>query len=496
MKFGLRVRVTLWSVAANGLVLAAGTAVLFWLLDQQLTGALDEALVAQARTTAAAVETWVIGELRSSPGRSDPRAVGQILGAAQTSLQSLFTLPKDVPASLSTMTTLLSTDGQIILSTHNFNSDHPDSQALREALGGSVNVTQATANDVSGQGRAFRVATAPVGRGPHAVALVQVWGPLQSVRWTLARVQNLLVSSMLALLILNAWLMGMALRRAFRPVDALVADIHRITERNLSVRVPVPDTKDEIRSLAETFNAMLDRLDQGFQFQTRLFQDLSHQLKTPLAILTGTLETALIKGRTAGEYRDILESNLDDVARMTQLIETLLLLARLDSKQVILQLTPWDLEEFCRRWVEDFSLLLESKDLKAVWVSAGRIPVVIDPARIGQAILNLVENAVKYSPPAAAITFEFYRQGAYGGLRLINQGPPLTPGSEEKIFQRFFREAEGSPGFGLGLSIARAAVELHGGTLRTFSPPVGGAGFQLELPLHWEVSPYRDPDRR
>jgi two-component system sensor histidine kinase KdpD len=121
--------------------------------------------------------------------------------------------------------------------------------------------------------------------------------------------------------------------------------------------------------------------------------------------------------------------------------------------------------------------------------------VVIDPARIGQAILNLVENAVKYSPPSATVTFEFYRRDPFGGLRLINQGPPLTPGSEEKIFQRFFRENEGSPGFGLGLSIARAAVELHGGTLRTFSPAAGGAGFQLELPLRQEPGPHRSLGR-
>ena len=485
MKVGLRLRVTLWSVAANGVVLLAGTAILFWLLDQQLTDALDEALAAQARTTATAVETWISSELRITGVGTGEKAVDQLLDsdAPKLGLQNLFTLPKDVPASLPTMTSLLDSSGQMILSTHSPNAiDLPSSDVLKVVREGAVNRAVATVNDADDREKTFRVATAPVRVAGRVEAFVQVLGPLQSLKSTLSRVQSLLAFSMIALLMLNAWLVGLALRRAFRPVDALVADIHRITEKNLSVRVPVPGTQDEIRRLSETFNAMLDRLDRGFQFQTRLFQDLSHQLKTPLAILTGTLETALVKGRTAKEYRRILESNLDEVGRMTRLIENLLLLARLDSQQLVLQSTTLDFGEFCRSWMEDFSLLLESKGLTSRWISDGPLPVSIDPARIGQALLNVFDNAVKYSPQAGILTFRLYRRGARGGLELINQGPPIAAGTEEQIFQRFFREA-GPPGFGLGLPIARAAVELHGGTLTAFTPVEGGAGFRLELPL-------------
>jgi signal transduction histidine kinase len=480
--------VTLWSVAANGLILLTGTAFLFWLLDQQLTGALDEALVAQARTTSTAVETWIDSELRVSGRGLNAQAAGKLLDSEslRVSLRDLFSLPNDVPASLPTMTSLLDASGQVLLSTHNPNSiDQPGAEVLRAVREGVVNQVVTTVTDAEDREKSFRIATAPVWVAGRVEAFVQVLGPLQSLKSTLARVQNLLAFSMFALLMLNAWLVGLALRRAFRPVDALVADIHRITEKNLSVRVPVPDAQDEIRRLTETFNAMLDRLDQGFQFQTRLFQDLSHQLKTPLAILTGTLETALVKGRTAEEYRSILESNLDEVSRMTQLIENLLLLARLDSQQVVLEPAALDFETFCRSWVEDFSLLLEAKDLKPRWLSAGPLPVSVDQARMGQAVLNLLENAVKYSPAGGTLTFRLYRTGRRCGLELLNQGPPVDTGSEEKIFQRFFR-GTGGPGFGLGLAIARAAVELHGGTLNAFSPSEGGAGFRLELPLRAE----------
>lgn len=486
MRIGLRLRVTLWSVGANGLVLLVGTAFLFWLLDQQLTGALDDALVSQARTTSAAVEAWIATELRDSDSGTGSRAVQALLGSdvLKAGLQDLFTTPKDVPAALSTMTSLLDSSGQLMLSTHSPNAvDQPDPEILKAVRGGAVRRAVATLTDAEDRENAFRVATAPVRVAGRVEAFVQVLGPLQPLRSTLSRVQSLLASSVGTLLLVNALLVGLALRRAFRPIDALVADIHRITERNLSIRIPVPGTRDELHRLAETFNDMLDRLDRGFQFQTRLFQDLSHQLKTPLAILTGTLETTLVRGRSAGEYRTILESSLDEVSRMTQLIENLLLLGRLDSQQLILQPRTLDLGDFCRAWVEDFSLLLETRGLSARWVDAGRLPVSIDPDRVGQALLNLLDNAVKHSPEGGLLTFRLYRRGDFGGLELINQGPPLVPGSEERIFQRFFRETDGTPGFGLGLPIARAALELHGGTLTAFSPDEGGAGFRLELPL-------------
>jgi len=380
------------------------------------------------------------------------------------------------------MTSLADAQGRVLLATHSPELLAPLDLEVIKTLKGSE-VHRAVAKLVTqDRGNTYRLATVPVAVAGRIEGYVQVWGPLQPLRDTLSRVQTLLAFSVAALLLLNAWLVGITLRRTFKPIDALVAEIRKITERNLSVRVPVPEPRDEMRRLSETFNDMLDRLDRGFQFQTRLFQDLSHQLKTPLAILTGTLETSLVKGRTAKEYRTILESSLDEVGRMTDLIEQLLLLARLDSQQLALETVPLDFGDFCRSWVDDFSLLLDAKGLSAVWEEGGRLPVSIDPARIGQALLNLLDNAVKHSPEGGRLVFRLYRRDGRAGLDLVNFGPRLTAGSEERIFQRFFRESE-TPGFGLGLPIARAAVELHGGSLTAFTPEAGGAAFRLELPL-------------
>ncbi|MEI8096388.1 MAG: ATP-binding protein [Spirochaetales bacterium] len=476
MNFGLRLRVTLWSVAANALVLLAGTVLLFWLLDQQLTGALDGALSAQATATAVAVESWLSSQ--------KPKVSLVLTGALTEGLKDLFTEPKDVPASLPTMTSLLDTNGQVLLSTHVPNAvDVPDAEVLKVARSGSVHRSLATVIDASDQKNTFRVATVPVHLDGEVQGFVQVLSPVEALRGTLSQVQGLLMAAVAVLLVAGAWLVSLALKRALLPVDRLVADIRRITAKNLSVRVPVPATPDEIQRLSVTFNAMLDRLDRGFQFQTRLFQDLSHQLKTPLAILTGTLETALTQVRTGDVYQTILESNLDEVSRMSHLIENLLLLARLDSQQLILQTRVVDLGHFCRQWVEDFSLLLSSKDLAPVWQVSGPLPVALDADRLGQALLNLLDNAVKYSPSGGFVTFRLHEQAGFALLEVENQGPELEPGTEETIFERFTKMADGRPGYGLGLPIARAAVELHGGRLVAYNPASGGAGFRLSLPI-------------
>jgi len=477
LNLSLRLRVTFWSTAANGFALTLGIGLLFWILDQQLTGALDEALSAQARATASAVEAWLTDE---------DRPAGELLASDSITgdLRHLFRLPQDVPSALPTMVSLLDAQGQMVLSTHSPNAvDQPDPEVLKVVRTGAVHRAETTMTDALDREDSYRVATVPVHVRGKVEAFVQVLVPLQNLRSTLARVQTLLALSALTLLLLNAWLVSLALHRALRPVDRMVADIHRITERNLSIRVPVPAAQDEMRRLSETFNAMLDRLDQGFQFQTQLFQDLSHQLKTPLAILTGTLETSLSHGRSAGEYRSILESSLDEVGRMTQLIESLLLLARLDSQHLVLQTKQVDLCDFCKTWASDFSLLWESRGLDVVWDDAGPLPVSIDPDRLGQALLNLLDNAVKYSRQGGRLTFRLYQNHEWAVVELTNQGPPLRPGTEESIFSRFTRETDGKPGFGLGLPIARSAVELHGGRLTAFHPTSGGAGFRLELPL-------------
>jgi len=480
---GLRTRVTLWTVGANGLALLVGTAFLFWILDQQLTGALDEALSSQARTTSAAVEALLASEVQEVRVPQPVTLAGLLeVPAVKAGLAELFSLPKDVPAAQPTMTSLLDSEGSVLLSSHEPAAvDQPDPEVLRAVRDGAVHRDSTMVTDAQDHENSFRVATAPVHVAGRVLAFVQVLGPLQPLRATLTRVQGALAFAVGILLLLNAALVSLALRRALRPVDALVGEIHRISERNLSVRVAVPPAQDEIHRLAETFNAMLDRLDRGFSFQTQLFQDLSHQLKTPLAILNGNLETALTQGRTADEYRAVLESNLDEVARMTQLIESLLLLASLDSQHLVLQRQKVDFALFCRDRVEDFSLLWEAKGLSAVWEGPGDLQASIDPHRIGQALLNLLDNAVKFSPDGGRLTFRLQGGADTIGLEVVNQGPELVPGTEEAIFQRFVHEA-GRPGFGLGLPIARAAVELHGGSLTAFRPAEGGAGFRLVLP--------------
>lgn len=483
MTLGLRTRVTLLAAGITALALTMGTLLLFWVLERQLTGALDEDLTGEARGTAALVEAWG-QELVASAGHrvSSDEIQRWLTDPANTQdLEDVFSPPKDAPNPA--MTVLLNSEGSTIRKSYAPNAVSAiPSDVFEAARSGTIHRDTATLTDSQDRDRAFRVATAPVKIGGRVEAFVQVWRPLAPVRNTLDRVRDTLGLGMAALMLLTVVMVSGALRSAFRPVNALIDQIRGISEVTLDVRAEVPPSRDEIHRLAETFNAMLDRLQGGFADQTRLFQDLSHQLKTPLAIVKGILETTLETGRSNDEYRAALESGLDEVTRMTGLIEELLQLAVLEARQERPRLEEIDLEAFCRRWVDDVALLFEPAGLRCRWEGGGDLRVQADPGRLGQALLNLIDNAVKHSPPGGTLTFRFAAAADRASVELHNQGPPLRPGTEEAIFRRFSREAGDRPGHGLGLSIARRIVELHGGTLTASSPAGGGASFVLCLP--------------
>lgn len=490
MKWGIRTRIVVLSVLVNLVVWTAGSALLLWTLNAQLTANLESTLWDRAKSASAEVEGWLRARLDTVPGAK--KRIGVQALALMTSrsffddLADVYAPPKDVPSSVPNLMILIDGQGKILLSSHSPSAiDAPPSELLASLHQGLTSSTTFHVWDSESRQGVYRVVAQPVQVSGQVVASTLVMAPRAALDTTMIQVRNLLLIALGAAVLVNAVLVAWAVRRALVPVDALVSQIHGVTDRNLSLRVKVPSAKDELRRLAETFNEMLGRLESAFAFQTRLFQDLSHQLKTPLAILTGTLETALSQDRTAEEYQSTLESNLDEVQRMAQLIEGLLLLARLDSHQLVLEKKTVDFGSWAQTYLEDFALLLEKRNLTLAWKVDGPVRVDVDVRRIGQALLNLFDNAVKYSPEGGAIAIAVRSAPPVAVLEITNQGPPFETGSEERLFERFSRFNDETPGFGLGLPIARSAVERHGGHLSAYSPAGGGAGFRMELPLRF-----------
>lgn len=278
--------------------------------------------------------------------------------------------------------------------------------------------------------------------------------------------------------------------QALRPVDRLTRTAKEIGEGDLSKRVPVPPQQDELGRLATTFNRMIERLQAAFERQRQFTSDASHELRTPLAVMRGDIEITLRRERTPQEYRRVLTSNLEEIMRLTRLVEDLLMLARADSNQAMLRAEPMVFDELCEQTVEYLRPLAEQKSQTLRYEPPAERPLMIngDAQRLKQMLLNLIDNAIKYTPAGGSVTVSVNREGREAVLRVADTGRGIPAEDLPHIFERFFRHSRNTSdktviGFGLGLSIVKWIVDSHGGKIEAVSKVGAGTTFTVRLPL-------------
>ena len=335
-------------------------------------------------------------------------------------------------------------------------------------------------------GEQARLLTMPVVRGGRIVDLVQVAMPLRRTHQTLLRyVETLLVLVPLGVVLsaVGGWLLA---RRALRPVDRMSQGALRISAEDLSRRLERRGTQDEIDRLADTLNAMLARLQAAFAEMQRFTADAAHELRTPLTALRGGIEVALRAERSPDEYRRVLASSIEEVDQLIRLAEDLLLLSR-STVGLSGARQPVDLEPLC---LEALELGVRLAKGKGVNVSMGATaPVVVqgDAGALRRALLNLVDNAVKYTPAGGSVVISLERAGQSVALVVEDSGIGIDPADARRVFEPFVRLDAGrsrdTGGSGLGLAIARSIVLAHGGTLEVQSRPGGGSRFTIDLPV-------------
>ena len=316
------------------------------------------------------------------------------------------------------------------------------------------------------------------------VAVVQVLTLVDAVNESLRSVSNSLFLALPVLLLLTLAFELYLMKQAFRPVHDIIRTAKSITELNLKLRVPLPGTRDEIRDLAETFNTMLDRIDQAFDYQTRLVEDISHQLRTPLSILKGELETGLRRVRTAKEYEEILASNLDEVNRIIRVTENLLLIVHYENGSAVLNSVRLDLATLAEDCVEHVAPLFKQKRIGVELKSEGSSRTFGDKHKLRQVLLNLLDNSIKYSRENSLIRLETGSRGGAVYFTISDQGIGIAKEELPHVFERFYRsrEARKEKGFGLGLNICKSIVDLHGGKISIQSDPGKGTTVTLEFP--------------
>jgi len=333
----------------------------------------------------------------------------------------------------------------------------------------------------------LRVLTLPVQAGGQTY-VAQLAYPLDDFYEALDHFRRLLfLSSPLLLLLASAggyWLS----RRALAPVDQITREARSIGAQNLSRRLVVPPTKDELQRLSETLNGMLARLEQAFRRITQFTADASHELRTPVALMRTRAEVALRRPRSEEEYSETLRQILEDLQRTSSLIENLMLLARADSGAETLQRTRINMVESVGEACLEGRTLAETKQISFLEeLPASPLWIEGESNSLRRLVLILLDNAAKYTPPRGRISVSLTSSDGCAVAEVRDTGIGIAAEDLPHIFERFFRadpaRSRETGGAGLGLSIGKWIAEAHGGTIRASSKPGEGSLFQVRIPL-------------
>jgi len=276
------------------------------------------------------------------------------------------------------------------------------------------------------------------------------------------------------------------LGRALRPVDEIVRSAERITLRNLSQRLPVPDTGDEVERLSLALNRMIERLDESYQVTSRFSADASHELRTPLTIMRGELEAILTQENLEEEEMQQIATVLEEAERLTQIVEGLLAISRLEAGETQLDKDPVDLSQLATTTVEQMAPLADDKSLTLEMEAVRDVIVDANEVRLRQVIVNLLDNAIKYTPEGGKIRVEVKADGSEAVVEVIDNGIGISSEALPNIFKRFYRseqvQARKARGTGLGLSMVHSILEAHGGSVKVESSENKGSTFRVSLP--------------
>jgi heavy metal sensor kinase len=279
------------------------------------------------------------------------------------------------------------------------------------------------------------------------------------------------------------WLM----RRSLQPVDEITKRAEGITSTNLSERLPVIRTGDELERLSISLNLMIERLDQAFQHINRFSADASHELRTPLTILQLELENIAESQRLNSAQTDQIGSALEETHRMSHIVENLLAISRLDAGEVKMDKTRLDLGQLAASTAEQMRLLAEEKTILFRSDVADDVYIEGDRSRLQQVIVNLIANAIKYTPEAGEVEVSVRADGRTAVLEVSDNGVGIPAHALAHVFERFYRadkaRSRNSGGAGLGLAIVKAICTAHGAEIQVSSQEGQGSRFAVQLPL-------------
>src|SRR5437667_894178 len=329
--------------------------------------------------------------------------------------------------------------------------------------------------------------------------LIEVAAPYNQIESVL---RGLLLTFALGLPLIVALAIGggyLLMRGALRPVDEIRQKAAQITSRNLSERLPVVHTGDELERLATDLNRMIARLEESFLQINRFSADASHELRTPLTVLQGELEAIAQKGQSLPEdVRDTIGSALEETQRLSKIVASLLAISRLEAGEARVQPMRLDFAELVRTTTDQMKLLADEKRISLTSDGSEPVEVEADPSRLKQVVVNLLDNAIKYTPEGGNVSISVTRRDDHAVLEVADSGLGISADDLPHVFERFYRADKARSrqmgGTGLGLSIVRSICLAHGGQVTVNSAEGRGSRFRGELPLATSIrSQSRNP---
>ncbi len=348
------------------------------------------------------------------------------------------------------------------------------------ALGARGEV-RASVDTPAGRFRAYRIRH-PAPAATFQVGVAESLAPVEAELAALRR--NVGMGFLLALLLAAAGGWWIA-RAALRPVATMALEAGRITEHTPGARLEAPNPGDELGQLARAFNDLLGRLENALAQQRHFMADASHELRTPVSIARTAIDVTLGREeRSEAEYRDSLMVVREQMRRLTRIVDDLFALARADAAGLPLDRRPVYLEELVAESVKESAVLAEPKGVRLDWTGPFEVEVLGDEALLRQLLGNLLDNAVRHTPPGGRVRVDLSAREDAVELAVTDTGRGIAEADRERVFERFVRlKGKDTPGAGLGLPIARAIAEAHGGSLVLARSDSTGSRFLARLPL-------------
>jgi heavy metal sensor kinase len=466
MGLNIRTRLTAWYAGLLVLILAVFGTTLYALFSQSLWTHAEES----ARTRAGQLVSFVESSDQSSEQ-------GTFFDLADPSVVERFSTDAMLIEITDARGRRISQSGELV--GHSLAGE----SANQAALAGRTSLDRMS---VPGLG-SLLVYTTPIVRRGSIIGVVRVATPLAPLTEALDRLRWLLLAAgtgAVCVAVAGGYLLASL---ALAPVDRITTTAREIGAGALDRRLRLGGPNDEVRRLARAFDEMLDRIDETLERERRFTADAAHELRTPLTILKGELEVALRRDRAPEQYRQVLASMTQEVDRLVRLTEDLLTLARADVGGIPLAQQPVSLDEGVRWAEEQFRRVAEEKSITLR--ATGTTPLMVrgDADRLRQLLMNLVDNAIRYTPIGGHVTLTWDRQGHFARLAVSDTGSGIAPEDLPHLFERFYRadraRARAAGGTGLGLAIAKWIAEVHGGRIAVDSRPGYGTTATVWLPL-------------